>query len=221
MSFRLRFVLALALCVCAAVAHAETTYPRYEVIWQRTVSDMSNTDMQVGRGHTPLVHRNGYTFFVWIGENARPFVTRLDAAGNEVTGMVADYAILDNDPHNVFSIAVDGDGYIHTSGDMHHYALHANSSHMPMSSTASTSATSSACTGSVTSRGIPRASRSRAGSTTIPAAMSMRADSARSATASPISASSTTSTDRWRCSRANGCRPTRRATGATVASAAR
>lgn len=89
-----------------------------KVLWQTPPSPM-----QTSEPFTPLCHFKDSTFLVWVDANWRPWVTQLDSNGTPTT------VPLDNNPdytaqpdgHHRFSLGVDKLGYIHITGDMHHY----------------------------------------------------------------------------------------------------
>jgi regulation of enolase protein 1 (concanavalin A-like superfamily) len=72
--------------------------------------------------YTPIWHFNNSTFFVWVDQNYRPWVTQV-TQGTATTVPLdpgTDYTA-QPDAHHRFSLGVDKLGYIHVTGDMHHY----------------------------------------------------------------------------------------------------
>lgn len=66
---------------------------------------------------------NKSTYFVWVDANYRVWVTQI-TNGTPTTVPVdigTDYKV-QPDGHHRFSLGVDTDGYIHVTGDMHHYS---------------------------------------------------------------------------------------------------
>lgn len=72
--------------------------------------------------YTPVVHFNNSTYYLWVDQKFRPWVTQIT---NGVSTTVpldtgADYTA-QPDGHHRFSLGIDKNGYLHVTGDMHHY----------------------------------------------------------------------------------------------------
>jgi uncharacterized repeat protein (TIGR01451 family) len=71
----------------------------------------------------PVWHYKDSTYVIWIDGNYRPWVTQV-TNGIKTTvplDQQADYQV-QADGHHRFSLGVDKNGYIHITGDMHHYS---------------------------------------------------------------------------------------------------
>lgn len=74
--------------------------------------------------YTPLCRYGDSTYMVWVDANYRALVTQVRDSGEVTTVPVdaqTDYQV-QQDGHNRFSIGVDQKGYLHVTGDMHHYS---------------------------------------------------------------------------------------------------
>lgn len=73
--------------------------------------------------YTPVMHFNNSTYFVWVDAEFRPWITQT-TNGQSTTVPIdsnPDYAA-QADAHHRFSLGIDSSGYIHVTGDMHHYS---------------------------------------------------------------------------------------------------
>ena len=73
--------------------------------------------------YTPVMHYNDSTYFVWVDAKFRPWITQTKN-GQSTTVPIdpnPDYAA-QADAHHRFSLGIDSTGYIHVTGDMHHYS---------------------------------------------------------------------------------------------------
>lgn len=88
-------------------------------LWETTNYGMNPDDIE-----TPLTTFNGTTYFVWIDSDFRPEIGMI-SNGTVTTEYLdkneTDIFNITNDGHLLFSIGVDKDGYIHVTGNMHHY----------------------------------------------------------------------------------------------------
>ncbi|WOO40071.1 BNR-4 repeat-containing protein [Rubellicoccus peritrichatus] len=82
-----------------------------------------NTTLAPTNNDTCLTTFNNSTYFVWVGDDDRPRVSKITVNGNTTEFLDSDsaYQVFGTDSHHTFSIGVDQDGYIHVAGDMHNF----------------------------------------------------------------------------------------------------
>ncbi len=88
------------------------------VLFQTPAEGFTSTDPWDAVWHT-----GNSTYFVWVDAQYRPMVTQIIAGAQPTTvplDIGTDYDA-QPDGHHRFSIGVDKQGYIHITGDMHHY----------------------------------------------------------------------------------------------------
>lgn len=121
------FLLGLLLVAFSSFAEIPTNIA---VSTEFTAPDFDNPG---DNSYTPVWTYNGSTYFVWMDEDWRPWVTKITGASSETVPLDSDnsdpYTALGSDGHHKFSMAIDQDGYIHITGDMHNYPGHDD--HMP------------------------------------------------------------------------------------------
>jgi regulation of enolase protein 1 (concanavalin A-like superfamily) len=73
--------------------------------------------------YTPVMHYNNSTYYVWVDAKFRPWITQTTNGQSTTVPIDAnpDYAA-QADAHHRFSLGIDSNGYIHVTGDMHHYS---------------------------------------------------------------------------------------------------
>ncbi len=73
--------------------------------------------------YTPVMYYNNSTYFVWVDAKFRPWITQIRNGQASTAPIDAnpDYAA-QADAHHRFSLGIDSNGYIHVTGDMHHYS---------------------------------------------------------------------------------------------------
>jgi hypothetical protein len=73
--------------------------------------------------YTPVAHFGNSTYYIWIDSAFRAWVTQITNGTATVVPLDtgADY-LVQPDGHHRFSLGVDSSGYIHVTGDMHHYS---------------------------------------------------------------------------------------------------
>ena len=81
------------------------------------------TGFQSTEPYTQIWHFGNSTYIVWVDAKQRAWVTQV-TNGTPVTAPIdtgADY-LVQADGHHRFSLGLDKNGYIHVTGDMHHYS---------------------------------------------------------------------------------------------------
>jgi hypothetical protein len=126
-TIKLIYVLA-GIIITQSSAHAElfTTASEFSV--------PLNPTMGADSLFTPYANVNGNSYFVWVDNGFRPWVTQKTSAGVQSAPLDSnpDYTCF-HEGHHRFSLGVDKNGYIHISGDMHHYPSGPDSnSYMPV-----------------------------------------------------------------------------------------
>lgn len=127
--------------LCAPVLPAPQRYDltaesiEISTIWQASNWTDKTVNMTSWNYNTMLTSFQGNSYLVYVDEDRRPRVVKIDAEG------LASSAYLDsnendvyrsrNDGHHTFSIGVDEAGYIHVSGDMHGYPSKGAVNHLP------------------------------------------------------------------------------------------
>ncbi|MDI1352425.1 MAG: BNR-4 repeat-containing protein, partial [bacterium] len=81
------------------------------------------TGFTLDEPYSSVAHFNNSTYYVWVDASFRPWITQT-TNGQSTTVPIdpgTDYAA-QADAHHRFSLGIDTDGYIHVTGDMHHYS---------------------------------------------------------------------------------------------------
>jgi regulation of enolase protein 1 (concanavalin A-like superfamily) len=78
--------------------------------------------------YSQVWNANGSTYFVWVDANYRAWVAQIKngVLTQQPVDSNVDYKV-QADGHHRFSIGVDTDGYVHVTGDMHHYSTFTDS----------------------------------------------------------------------------------------------
>ena len=81
--------------------------------------------------HEPLVPSNVFSgitsldnkaYFIYCDSNRRPIIGKIEENTTEIAFLDdPEYIVKKEDPHHIFSIGIDTDGFIHVAGDMHGY----------------------------------------------------------------------------------------------------
>jgi regulation of enolase protein 1 (concanavalin A-like superfamily) len=92
----------------------------------------SSPNLMSNNHYTPLWHFHGSTYFVWVNDANRPFVTKI-ANGSAQTVPLDDNPdyTASPDKHNLYSMGIDKNGLIHIAGDMHNYTTTTSSAGYP------------------------------------------------------------------------------------------
>lgn len=101
----------------------------FESVWSANQGVAASNNF--GKNYQSMsVWRDGFTYVAYVDDQLKPRIAKIADNGSSIeTALVADYQFL-QDGHHSLSIGMDGDGYLHISGDMHNYP-NRNTAHMP------------------------------------------------------------------------------------------
>lgn len=111
------------------------------VLWQAPMWVGKTVNLTSFNYNTMITSFRGNTYMVYVDEDRRPRVVKIDSKG-KVQSVYLDDSVQQhahgedvyrslNDGHHTFSIGVDEKGFLHVSGDMHGYPSKGAVSHLP------------------------------------------------------------------------------------------
>ncbi len=102
----------LAMLLVPSIATAETFSMKLEM-------EFAGNDLSQSGWQSPLVTYNGSLYFVWVDNKLRTMIAKKEPGGRITTSVIFENTV-DDQYHNLPSVGIDADGYIHVVGNMHH-----------------------------------------------------------------------------------------------------